>query len=98
MDFQGIIDELTHGLTLPGIIKILLNTAISFGAIVAVGYLILNGFKYMTSSGDTGKTEEAQKGLSNALIGLVIVLAAAVIVNFVIEGVLGINLGGLDTP
>lgn len=96
--FQDIIDELAGPNSLGDIIKILLNTAISLGGVVAVAFLIVNGFKYMTSSGDTAKTEEAQKGIGNAVIGLIIVLVAAVIVNFVIEDVLGINLGGLDTP
>ena len=77
-------------LTLEELIRLLLNTAIIFAAVIAVAYLIYNGYKYMMSGGDTAKTEEAQKGLGNAIIGLVICLCAAVIVNFVV-GLLGME-------
>jgi len=73
-----------YGGTLTQLIKDGLNTAIILAAVVAVGFLVINGIKYMTSAGDTGKTEEAQKGIASALIGLVICIAAAVIVNFVL--------------
>ena len=79
--------EPTEGTTagsLNDLIRILLNTGIIMAAVVAVIYLIINGIKYMTSSGDSQKTEEAQKGISNALIGLIICLAAALVVNFVL--------------
>lgn len=78
------------------LVSLLLNTAVIGAAIVAVVYLIYNGFKYMISSGDATKTEEAQKGLANALIGLVVCLAAYIIVSF-ITGKLGFELGSLDT-
>ena len=79
--FEGIGPDLT----LEQVIQILLNTAIVFAAVVAVFFLIVNGYKYMTSGGDTAKTEEAQKGLGNAIIGLVICISAALIVNFVLS-------------
>ncbi|MBN2100998.1 hypothetical protein JW710_03880 [Candidatus Dojkabacteria bacterium] len=72
------------------LIRILLNTAITLAAVVAVAYLVYNGFKYMMSAGDTTKTEEAQKGIANALIGLVICIVAALVVNFIL-GRLGVN-------
>ncbi len=72
------------------LIRIILNTAIIAAAVVAVVFLIINGFQYMTAGGDSGKTEQAQKGLANALIGLVIIIAAALIVNFLL-GKLGMT-------
>jgi lysylphosphatidylglycerol synthetase-like protein (DUF2156 family) len=74
--YQGDLTEL---------IRDILNTAIVMAAVVAVGFLVYNGFQYMMSAGDTAKTEEAQKGIANALIGLVICLAAAVVINFVMN-------------
>lgn len=73
--YQGTVSEL---------IKTGLNTSIILSSVIAVGYLIFNGVKYMTAAGDTAKTEEAQKGIANALIGLVICIAAVVVVNFVL--------------
>lgn len=75
----------TIDMTLDEVIQLFFNTAISFAAVVAVAYLMINGFKYMASGGDTSKTEEAQKGLGNAIIGLVICICAAIIVNYVLE-------------
>jgi lysylphosphatidylglycerol synthetase-like protein (DUF2156 family) len=76
-------DEGTFDGTMSQLIRTLLNTAVIMAAVVAVAYLVYNGFKYMMSAGDTAKTEEAQKGIANALIGLVICLAAAVVIRFV---------------
>lgn len=84
-------DSATKGpQSLDALIKTGLNTAIVFAAVVAVIFLVINGFKYMMASGDTTKTETAQKGIANALIGLVICIAAALIVNFVL-GKLGLT-------
>lgn len=87
---QDFFNEFMNGvigpdMTLGEVIQLLLNTAIGFAAVVAVFYLIFNGYKYMVSGGDVGKTEEAQKGLGNAIIGLVICICAALIVNFVLK-------------
>ncbi len=70
---------------LDDIIRVGLNTAIILAAVVAVAFLIYNGIQYMISSGDAAKTEEAQKGIANALIGLVVCLVAAVVVQFVLR-------------
>ena len=72
-----------------------LNTAIIFAAVVSVAFLIYNGFNYMTAGGDATKIEKAQKGLANALIGLVIAIAAAIIVNFVL-GLFGMEAQSVD--
>ncbi len=63
----------------------LLNLAIKFVGILAVAFLIWGGIKYIISGGDESKTEEANKTIINALVGLGIVLLSGVIVNFVIE-------------
>lgn len=77
-------------MTLQEVVVLFLNTAIIFAAVVAVAFLIFGGYKYMTSAGDTVKTEEAQKTIGNAVIGLVVCLSAAIIVNFVLE-LLGVD-------
>jgi hypothetical protein len=90
------LEDIGIQMTLDELIRTLLNTAISLAAVVAVFFLIFNGYKYMVSSGDTGKTEEAQKGIGNAVIGLVICLSAALIVNFVLDK-LGIGISSLTS-
>ena len=63
---------------------------------VAVGYLALafviyGGYMYLLSGGDTGKVAKGKKTLTAALVGLVIVLLASVIVNFIIGVLTGTN-------
>ena len=55
--------------------------AYSFAGIICVAFLIYGGYQYLTSGGNDEKTKAGQKTLTNAVIGLVIVLAAAVIVS-----------------
>ena len=61
--------------------------------------LIIGGLKWITSGGDEKKVAAARSGITNALIGLVIVFAAWAIVRL-ISSLFGINiLGNLEvTP
>ncbi len=56
-------------------------------AVVAVGYIIYGGYMYMISAGDPGKLKKAKDVLLYAVIGIVVVMVAFVITNFVIQGV-----------
>lgn len=51
--------------------------------IVLFVMLLVGGFKYLTSGGDPKATEAAQKTLTTAIIGMVIVIAAFLILRFV---------------
>lgn len=53
--------------------------------IVAVIMIIIGGFKYITSSGDSGNISSAKNTVIYALVGLVIVALAQVIVRFVLQ-------------
>ena len=53
--------------------------AIGFG--IAVILLIVAGIKYMTAGGDESKAGDAKKGIINAVIGIVIVVAAVFIIG-----------------
>lgn len=54
-------------------------------------YFILGGFKWITSSGDKSKAEEAKTELTQAAIGLIVV-AVSIFIAGIIGGVVGINL------
>ncbi|MFO0704674.1 MAG: pilin [Candidatus Andersenbacteria bacterium] len=47
---------------------------------VAVLYLIVGGFLYITAGGDEGRIEKAKNTIKNAIIGIVVILLALVIV------------------
>jgi len=64
-------------------IRNLFNLAIILVAVVAVAFLIYAGFQFITARGDTSQAETAQKTIMYAIIGLIVALAAAVLVNMV---------------
>lgn len=50
---------------------------------VSVGFIIVGGFKYMTSSGSPDGMSKSKKTIMNAVIGLVISIFSVAIVNVV---------------
>ncbi len=72
---------------IPGdIILLALNVisiAMQVAGYVAIGFVIWGGIKYIISTGDAGKTAAAKTTIQNALIGLLIVLIAVTMVDFV---------------
>ncbi len=78
---------LRFGTTLPdlyAVIQQVLNTLILITIITAVIYLILNGLKFVTSGGDQAKAQEAQKGITYAIIGIIIAVSSSLLVQFVL--------------
>lgn len=57
----------------------------SFLAIIAVVMIIYGGFLWMTSAGNEEKISKAKKTLVNAIIGLILILSAFAIVQFVLN-------------
>lgn len=64
-----------------------MNTVYLWAGIVAVLVLIIAGFIFITSNGDSSKIVRAKNTVLGAVIGLVIILFAFVITQFVIRGV-----------
>ncbi len=73
---------------LPNIIVNILNAVIGVAGLVAVVFIIIGGFNYMTSAGDPGKTKKAKDTILYAVIGLIICVLAFAIVNFVIKNII----------
>ena len=63
----------------------LINVFLTFLGIILLVLIIYAGFLWMTAGGDSAKTEKAKNIMINAVIGLIILLAAYAISNFVIE-------------
>ncbi len=63
----------------------LVRLAITFLGIIAVAFVIYAGFLWMTSAGSEEKIARAKKTLINAVIGLAVILAAFLIVSFIIS-------------
>lgn len=58
--------------------------AYTIAGLVAVVFIIKGGFNYLTSQGDPGKTKTAMQTIIYAVVGLVVVILAALITNFII--------------
>lgn len=73
----------------------IINVALGFLGIIAVVLILIAGFQWMTAGGDQAKVDGAKKTLSAAVIGLVIILAAWGIANYVLSSL--INATGTNT-
>lgn len=65
----------------------LINIAFMAAGIVAVIYLIIGGFRYVTSSGNAEQTEAAKMTIMNAIIGLIVIFISFLIVNYILGAV-----------
>lgn len=71
----------------PGMIIItiamnIIDIALRAAAIIAVGYVIYGGFRYLISQGEPDKTKNALDTILKAVIGLAICMISAVVVSF----------------
>lgn len=79
--------------TLGDVISKLLPAIVILAGLACFGFLILGGFRWLTSGGDPKATGDAQKIITNAIIGLVIVFTAWWVIK-IIETVLGLEITG----
>lgn len=61
-----------------------LKAATSLVAIIAVAVIIYGGVLYITSAGDPKKAEQAKSLVLYTIVGLLLIGAAAIIVNFIL--------------
>jgi hypothetical protein len=67
------------------VIEIVLNLI----GYLAVFLIIFGGFQFMTNGGEAAKVEKAKKTILNAVIGLIISIAAIAIVNLIFGAING---------
>lgn len=65
----------------------LIESGLSYLGIIVVIIVLWAGFKWMTSGGKDEKVADARRTLINLFIGLLIILSAYSIVNFVISAI-----------
>lgn len=70
-------------LIVAAIIEILLRVA----GIMAVAFVVYGGFQYVTSQAEPDKLTQARRTIVNALIGLILAIMSATIVNFIANSV-----------
>ncbi len=73
----------------------LISTIVGFLTIVSglafLIYLILGGFSWITSGGDPEKVKAAQNNITNAIVGLIVVVIAYAVVS-IIGSVVGFSI------
>jgi len=69
----------------------IIRVALGFLGIIAVVIILLGGFKFMTSKGETTKVAEAKKLIFAGILGLVIILSAYAIASFVITQITSVS-------
>ena len=86
--------DLAHGSGMPsqltsadGALTNITNTILRAIGLIAVIMLVFGGFKYIISGGDSAKVASAKNTIIYAIIGLIIVILAYAIVNFVVNTV-----------
>ncbi len=62
-----------------------LNLAYFIAGIIAVIVIIVAGLNYTTSGGDSGKVAKAKNLILYSVIGLVVIIIAFALTNFIIE-------------
>jgi len=72
----------------------IVRVALGFLGVVALGIVLYGGFVWMTSAGNEEKIATAKKILTNGIIGLVIILMAFGITQYVLTTLIGALTGG----
>ncbi len=62
------------------------NTTLGIAGAIAVLIIVIAGFRYIVSQGDPSQVAAARNAILYAVVGLVVIMFAFAIVNFVIGG------------
>jgi len=83
-----------------GAIKFVIYIMLSLAGLIAVFFLILGGFWYITSAGNGDQITKGKDTIINAIIGLVIIIFSFLIVQLVINQFSGTGFtgGGAGQP
>lgn len=73
----------------PFVLLAVVDSLLRIAALATIGYVIYGAFQYVGSQGDPEAAARAQRTIMNALVGVVLAIAAVSIVSF-----LGKKLGG----
>ncbi len=77
----------TSGSSLLGYVGNIVTVILIVVGILAVVYLIYGGILYLTAGGDAEKASKGRVAITNAIIGVVIILLSLAIYQFVLTGV-----------
>ncbi len=73
------------------LVKNIVNIVLGVAGMIAVLFVIIGGFRYVTSAGNEEQAEAGKKTLQNAIIGVVIIVLSFVIVNVISTALRGVS-------
>ena len=79
---------LNTGVTLIGYVANIIRWILGILGTVFFVIIVIQGYIYMTAGGDSGKTATAAGAIGNAVVGLLIIMGAFLITNFVTTGLI----------
>jgi len=74
-----------------------MTAILALAGTAVIFFLVRGGYLYITSTGDPAALEDAKRTIRNALIGLVIVIAASFMTNLLSESLMQSSTGGSAT-
>lgn len=78
-------DPLGGNLTVNSLIGNIVRIVVGLVGVLFVGVFMWSGFLYLTAGGDGKQTKTAKDGITNAVLGLAVVMLSYVLVSFLIE-------------
>lgn len=79
---KAAIDDPLGGKGIQYLITAIFNIAYGIAGLVAVAYLIVGGYQFVTSSGNPDSATAAKSTITNAIIGLIIILVSYLVIRF----------------
>ncbi len=70
-----------------GTLTNIFNTVLALAGALAVAYIVWSGIRYMLSQGQPNEIKAARDGILYSLIGIVVVMVAFLLVNYVIGNI-----------
>jgi uncharacterized membrane protein YidH (DUF202 family) len=80
---------LTGAQSVSQLIVEVINIMLIFAGAIAVIFVIIGGYQYLTSAGNEETAEKGKKTLINAIIGVVLIIMSFVIINVIVNLVAG---------
>jgi len=85
IDFGNITAPKPYQGSITTLITRIVNTGLIVIGIIAIVYLIVGGVTYITAGGDAEKAGKGRVAITNAIIGIIIIIAALAIYNAVVN-------------
>lgn len=85
---EGIEIVVPPGPDLMEVVRNVLNTTFGVVGVIAVIMIIIGGFHYMTSQGSPEKVQKGKNTILYGIVGMIIVLSAFAIVNFILDALM----------